>query len=101
MTVGIRRDAAVWVLAYTIAVLGDVAYYLVLTWAAAVSGGAAWSGLILAAGELPRLVLLLAGGVLADRIGHRPVRPGAGLGGCLRRYGAGRVQHRRIGFERG
>lgn len=73
MTVGVRRDAAIWVLAYTLAVLGDVAYYLVLTWTAAESGGSALSGLILAAGALPRLLLLLAGGMLADRIDPRRI----------------------------
>lgn len=70
---GIRRDAVRWVIAYTLAVLGDVAYYLVLTWAAAEAGGAAWSALILAAGSVPRLLLLLVGGVLADRIDPRRI----------------------------
>ncbi|WP_292703572.1 MFS transporter [Microbacterium sp. 69-10] len=60
-------------LAYTLAILGDVAYYLVLTWAAAEAGGAGWSGLILAAGSVPRLLLLLVGGLLADRIDPRRI----------------------------
>lgn len=70
---GNRRDAVRWVFAYTLAVLGDVAYYLVLTWAAAEAGGARWSGFILAAGSVPRLLLLLVGGVLADRIDPRRI----------------------------
>ena len=70
---GARRDAVRWVLAYTLAVLGDVTYYLILTWAAAEAGGARWSGIILAAGSLPRLLLLLAGGVLADRLDPRRI----------------------------
>ena len=70
---GIRGDATRWVLAYTLAILGDVAYYLVLTWAAAEAGGAGWSGLILAAGSVPRLLLLLVGGLLADRIDPRRI----------------------------
>ncbi|MDR2999420.1 MAG: MFS transporter, partial [Microbacterium sp.] len=73
MSIGIRHDAVRWVLAYTLAVLGDVSYYLVLTWAAAEAGGAAWSGLILAAGSVPRLLLLLAGGMLADRVDPRRI----------------------------
>jgi len=70
---GERRDAARWVSAYTLAVLGDVTYYLILTWAAAEAGGARWSGIILAAGSLPRLLLLLAGGMLADRLDPRRI----------------------------
>lgn len=70
---GARRDAVRWVLAYTLAVLGDVTYYLILTWAAAEAGGARWSGIILAAGSLPRLLLILAGGVLADRLDPRRI----------------------------
>lgn len=73
MSIDIRRDAVRWVLAYALAVLGDVSYYLVLTWAAAEAGGAAWSGLILAAGSVPRLLLLLAGGMLADRVDPRRI----------------------------
>ncbi|MFE6733837.1 MFS transporter [Microbacterium sp. NPDC057650] len=73
MSIGIRHDAVRWVLAYTLAVLGDVSYYLVLTWAAAEAGGASWSGLILAAGAVPRLLLLLAGGMLADRVDPRRI----------------------------
>lgn len=73
MIMGIRGDAARWVVAYTLAILGDVAYYLVLTWAAAEVGGAGWSGLILAAGSIPRLLLLLVGGLLADRIDPRRI----------------------------
>lgn len=67
------RDGAIWVLAYTLAVLGDVAYYLVLTWAAAEAGGASGSAAILAAGSVPRLLLLLAGGMLADRVDPRRI----------------------------
>ncbi|MFC4139180.1 MULTISPECIES: MFS transporter [unclassified Microbacterium] len=73
MSTGVTHDAVRWVLAYTLAVLGDVAYYLVLTWAAAEAGGASSSGLILAAGSLPRLLLLLAGGMLADRVDPRRI----------------------------
>lgn len=73
MGLGARPDAVRWVLAYTLAVLGDVTYYLILTWAAAEAGGARWSGIILAAGSLPRLLLLLAGGMLADRVDPRRI----------------------------
>ncbi|MFE6994975.1 MFS transporter [Microbacterium sp. NPDC057659] len=73
MSIGIRHDAVRWVFAYTLAVLGDVSYYLVLTWAASEAGGASWSGLILAAGSVPRLLLLLAGGMLADRVDPRRI----------------------------
>lgn len=48
-----RGSAVRWVLAYTAAVAGDAAFFVVLTWAAAEAGGPRWSGLILAAGTIP------------------------------------------------
>lgn len=64
-------NAGRWVVAYAFAVTGDVSYFLVLSWAAVQAGGALWSGLVLAAGAIPRAVLMLPGGVLADRLGPR------------------------------
>lgn len=69
----LRGAALRWVIAYTLAVLGDVAYFVVLTWVAAEAGGPAWSGTILAVGAVPRLLLLLLGGVLADRADPRRI----------------------------
>ncbi|MFD7551978.1 MFS transporter [Streptomyces sp. NPDC059816] len=71
----VYRDANVlrWLGAYTASVTGDVAYYFVLTWAASRVAGAAQVGLVLAVGAAPRAVLMLGGGVLADRFGPRRV----------------------------
>lgn len=64
-------SAARWVGAYAFAVTGDASYFLVLSWAAVQAGGPLWSGLVLAAGAVPRAVLMLPGGVLVDRVGPR------------------------------
>ncbi|MFJ7265263.1 MFS transporter [Streptomyces sp. NPDC099050] len=69
------RDANVlrWLVAYTASITGDVVYFLALTWAAARVGGPSQVGLVVAAGALPRAVLMLGGGVVADRFGPRRV----------------------------
>ncbi|MEU9561351.1 MFS transporter [Streptomyces sp. NPDC048161] len=65
------RDANVlrWLTAYTASVTGDVVYFLALSWAATRVGGPSQVGLVAAAGALPRAVLMLGGGVVADRFG--------------------------------
>lgn len=65
------RDANVlrWLTAYTVSVTGDVVYFLALSWAATRVGGPSQVGLVVAAGALPRAVLMLGGGVVADRFG--------------------------------
>jgi hypothetical protein len=70
---GWRGSAARWVVAYTAAVVGDVSYFLVLTWAAAEAGGPRTSGVVLALGAVPRALLMLLGGVLADRVDPRRI----------------------------
>ncbi|WP_030704436.1 MULTISPECIES: MFS transporter [unclassified Streptomyces] len=61
-----------WLAAYTASVMGDVVYFLVLSWSATRASGPSQAGLVIAAGALPRAVLMLGGGVLADRFGpHR------------------------------
>lgn len=69
------RDANVlrWLTAYTASVTGDVVYFLALSWAAARAGGPSQVGLVVAAGALPRALLMLGGGVVADRFGPRRV----------------------------
>ncbi|GEB55220.1 MFS transporter [Streptomyces gardneri] len=69
------RDVNVlrWLTAYTASVTGDVVYFLALSWAATRAGGPSQVGLVVAAGALPRAVLMLAGGVVADRFGPRRV----------------------------
>ncbi|WP_405850472.1 MFS transporter [Streptomyces sp. NBC_01369] len=70
-----HRDVNVlrWLSAYTASVTGDVVYFLALSWAAPRSGGPSQAGMVVAAGALPRAVLMLGGGVVADRFGPRRV----------------------------
>ncbi|MFG3531021.1 MFS transporter [Streptomyces sp. NPDC047917] len=70
-----HRDVNVlrWLSAYTASVTGDVVYFLALSWAATRSGGPSQAGMVVAAGALPRAVLMLGGGVIADRFGPRRV----------------------------
>ncbi|MFF1413199.1 MFS transporter [Streptomyces sp. NPDC058289] len=70
-----HRDVNVlrWLVAYTASITGDVVYFLALSWAAVRVGGPSQVGLVVAAGALPRAVLMLGGGVVADRFGPRRV----------------------------
>ncbi|MFB6518912.1 MFS transporter [Streptomyces sp. NPDC056401] len=69
------RDVNVlrWLVAYTASITGDVVYFLALSWAAVRVGGPSQAGLVVAAGAVPRAVLMLGGGVVADRFGPRRV----------------------------
>ncbi|MFE2771328.1 MFS transporter [Microbacterium resistens] len=75
MTTAVRAGgpATRWLLAYTAAILGDVSYYLVLTWAAGEAGGPLWTGVVLAVGAIPRAALMLVGGLLADHLDPRRI----------------------------
>ncbi|MFB6718029.1 MULTISPECIES: MFS transporter [unclassified Streptomyces] len=80
-----HRDGNVlrWLGAYTASMIGDSVYYMALAWAAARSGSATQAGLVLAVGSIPRALLMLGGGVLADRIGPRRVVIGSDAARCL------------------
>ncbi|MFC8171572.1 MFS transporter [Streptomyces sp. NPDC057325] len=66
-----HRDPRVlrWLGAYTASTLGDGVYHLALSWAAVRGGTPAEAGLVLAVSAVPRALLLLGGGVIADRFG--------------------------------
>ncbi|MFD5203773.1 MFS transporter [Streptomyces sp. NPDC058375] len=70
-----HRDPNVlrWLGAYTASMIGDSIYFMALAWAAARTGSASGTGLVLAVGSIPRALLMLGGGVLADRFGPRRV----------------------------
>ncbi|WP_019885484.1 MFS transporter [Streptomyces purpureus] len=70
-----HRDPNVlrWVAAYTASTLGDSVYHLALSWAAVRGGTPAEAGLVLAVSAVPRALLMLGGGVVADRFGPRRV----------------------------
>ncbi|KAF5997819.1 MFS transporter [Streptomyces sp. WAC00263] len=79
-----HRDPNVlrWVGAYTSSAVGDNVYYIALSWAAVQAGTPAQAGLVSAAGAVPRALLMLGGGVVADRFGPRRVVVGSGAVRC-------------------
>lgn len=87
------RDGNVlrWAAAYTASVGGDVVFFLTLSWAATQVAGPAQVGAVLAVGAVPRAVLMLAGGMIADRYGPRRVVIGSDLARCLIVLGAAAV----------
>ncbi|MFJ3783636.1 MFS transporter [Streptomyces sp. NPDC090093] len=70
-----HRDPRVlrWLGAHTASTLGDGVYHLALSWAAVSGGTPAQAGLVLAVSAVPRALLMLGGGVVADRFGPRRV----------------------------
>lgn len=70
-----HRDPNVlsWLGAYTASTLGDSVYHLALAWAAVRGGTPAEAGLVMAVSAVPRALLMLGGGVIADRFGPRRV----------------------------
>ncbi|MFJ8789656.1 MFS transporter [Streptomyces sp. NPDC102462] len=79
-----HRDPNVlrWLGAYTCSMLGDNVYYLALSWAAVQAGTPAQAGLVTSASALPRALLMLGGGVVADRFGPRRVVIGSDAVRC-------------------
>jgi hypothetical protein len=62
------RRYGIWLTAATVSLLGTQVLGFAMAWVAAGRGGA-FAGLVLTAINLPRVLLLLAGGALADRVG--------------------------------
>jgi hypothetical protein len=62
------RSYGIWLTAATVSLLGTQVLGFAMAWVAAGRGGA-FAGLVLTAINLPRVLLLLAGGALADRVG--------------------------------
>ncbi|WP_420031388.1 MFS transporter [Streptomyces sp. cg28] len=79
------RDGNVlrWLAAYTLSLVGDSVYFVALSWSAQKAVGAAEVGFVLAAGALPRALLMLGGGVVADRFDPRRVILGSDTVRCL------------------
>ncbi|NNN33657.1 MFS transporter [Streptomyces sp. S3(2020)] len=71
-----------WLAAYTSSMVGDSVYYIALSWAAVQAGSPTQAGLVLSASALPRAVLMLGGGVIADRLGPRRVVIGSDAVRC-------------------
>nr|WP_202477481.1 MFS transporter [Streptomyces sp. SID5470] len=71
-----------WLAAYTASMTGDSVYYIALSWAAVQSGTPAQAGIVMSVSALPRAVLMLGGGVIADRLGPRRVVIGSDAVRC-------------------
>ncbi|MET7301114.1 MFS transporter [Embleya sp. NPDC005575] len=80
-----HRDPRVlaWLGAFTASLIGDQIWFLALSWTAVRGGDATRTGLVLAAGSLPRALLMLPGGAIADRYGPRRVLIGSDLVRCV------------------
>ena len=80
-----HRDPNVlrWLGGYTSSAIGDNVYYIALSWAAVQAGTPAQAGLVTAVSAVPRALLMLGGGVLADRYGPRRVVLGSSTARCL------------------
>ncbi|MEU4085062.1 MFS transporter [Streptomyces aureus] len=79
-----HRDGNVlrWLGAYASSMIGDNVYYLALSWAAVQAGSPAQAGLVMAVSAVPRALLMLGGGVVADRFGPRKVVIGSDAVRC-------------------
>ncbi|GHD53162.1 MFS transporter [Streptomyces mirabilis] len=79
-----HRDGNVlrWLGAYTSSMIGDNVYYLALSWAAVQAGTPSQAGLVMAVSAVPRALLMLGGGVVADRFGPRKVVIGSDAVRC-------------------
>ena len=78
----LRRDRRVhaWILSGAVSEAGDVAWYVGLAWSAAQVASPAGAGLVMGIGALPRALILLFGGALADRLDARRTMIAANLG---------------------
>ncbi|MET9894074.1 MFS transporter [Streptomyces sp. NPDC006465] len=80
-----HRDGNVlrWLGAYTSSMIGDNVCYIALSWAAVQSGTPAQAGLVMTVSAVPRALLMLGGGVVADRFGPRKVVIGSDAVRCV------------------
>lgn len=86
---GHRRDTSLWLGSYAVGLLADQSYYLALSWyAAALSPDPVVVGAVMGAGALPRALLLLPGGSIADRFGPKRTAVAAGALKCVAFVGA-------------
>ena len=86
-----RRSLAGWVVGFGCSVLADQIFFLSLAWAAVQLAVPGLVGLVLAAGSLPRLVVLLLGGALADARSPKRIIIGTDSGRALVMAGAAAI----------
>jgi MFS family permease len=68
---GRDRRVQAWAVSTGISLAGDAAWTLGLAWTAAQVGGAHGAGLVVGVGTVPRALLTVFGGVIADRVDAR------------------------------
>jgi MFS family permease len=73
------RRIQAWAVCTGISAAGDAAWWVALAWTATSIAGPAAAGLVLGVGSLPRAVMALFGGALADRLNARKVMVSANL----------------------
>lgn len=73
------RNYLLYVGANAVSLVGDAAFFVALGWAAAQLGDPFLTSIVLAAGSVPRALLLLPGGALVDRYGVRRLMLGSDL----------------------
>ncbi|MBC9714773.1 MFS transporter [Streptomyces sp. TRM66268-LWL] len=80
-----HRDGNVlrWLTAYTLSLVGDAIWMVALGFAAQEVAGPAQVGMVIAAGAVPRALLMLGGGVVADRFGPGKVVIGSDAARCV------------------
>jgi MFS family permease len=78
----LRQDYRVhgWIFSAAVSQVGDMAWYIGLAWSAAQVTTPAGAGLVMGVGALPRALILLYGGALADRMDGRRTMILANLG---------------------
>jgi MFS family permease len=69
-----------WIFSAAVSQIGDMAWYVGLAWSAAQVTSPAGVGLVMGIGALPRALILLFGGALADRLDGRRLMVLANLG---------------------
>lgn len=79
-----HRDPNVlrWLGAFASSMVGDSVYYIALSWAAVQTGTPSQAGVVMSVSALPRALLMLGGGVIADRLGPRRVVIGSDAVRC-------------------
>ena len=70
---GSRRSLVGWLVGFGSSILADQVFFLALTWAALQVGSPGQVGLVLAAGSVPRLLILVVGGAVADRVSPKRI----------------------------
>ncbi|MFJ8207527.1 MFS transporter [Micromonospora chalcea] len=64
---------SLWLTAEPVSLVGDQIFFLIIAWTAVQAAGPKGVGLVLAAGALPRALLMLFGGAIVDKLGPRRV----------------------------